>query len=76
MEHFIFPGQRFRGIRHMVAHTLMRHPARVKTMSALLQKLDLEVENAEHRRHLWEREAAKMPPKKTTTERRNPGTRR
>lgn len=53
----------------MVAHTLMRHPTRVKKMKALLQRLDLEVRQAEHRRKLWEREADALPPKKSKKDR-------
>lgn len=62
---FFLAGQRFRGIRHMMAHTLMRHPDRVKKMTKLLQGLSVRVRQAERRRQVWELEAEKLPPKKS-----------
>lgn len=63
--------QRFRNIRHIMAHTLMRHPDRVKQLNRRLQNLACTIRQAEHRRQLWEREAENLPPKRSrrTTDR-------
>ena len=66
-------GQRFMSIRHIMAHTLMRHPGKVKKMTKCLQGLALNIQQAEHRRQVWLREAEKMPPKESNKRRNRDG---